>query len=268
MRKLFMILFCLLLTFSASAYVYDYADLYTDAEEAQIAAEAQAVYENSGIRCVLLTDFGIGDITAGLPNYAEDAVDMALLTIDMSAREFYLYQYNGEDGESAFRISTFESDAILDGILPDMANGDYFLAALVYLEMTADAYTDAEVFDPAVTGDDYVYIEYPDPIYPTIYPTEPAGFDWDVFCMMLFMGAAVGGIVVLCVWLSYKKKVHGEIYPLGKYANLALVEQQDNYINTTHTRVRISDSSSNGGARSGGGSRGGGGGARMGGRKF
>ncbi len=270
MKKLIPILLCLVLAISASAYVYDNADLYTDEEEAIIASEAEAVYAQSGLRCVILTDFGIGDITAELPEYTEGAVDMALLTIDMSAREFYLYQYNGEDGESAFRISTDESDDVLDGILPDMADGEYLLAALSYLEMTAEAFANEDVFTPAVTDDEYVYVEYPE--YGCDVYEEPQGFDWEVLCMLVVGGAVVGGIVVLCVWLSYKKKVHGAIYPLGEYANLQMRETRDNYIHTTHTRVRISDSSSGshhgGGGGFSGGSRGGGGGARMGGRKF
>lgn len=270
MKRLIPILLCFLLAISASAYVYDNADLYTDEEEAIITAEAEAVYVHSGLRCVIFTDFGIGDITAELPNYAEDATDMALLTIDMSEREFYLYQYNGEDGESAFRISTSESDDILDGILPEMADGEYLFAALTYLEMTADAFASVDTFAPAVTDDEYVYVEYPEYEYPSY--EEPQDFDWEVFGMLLLGGAAVGGIAVLCVWLSYKKKLHGAIYPLGEYANLTMRESRDNYINTTRTRTRVSDSSNShhgGGGFSGGGSRGGGGGgARMGGRKF
>lgn len=272
MKRLLPILFCLLFAISASAYVYDFADLYTDEEEAQIFAEATTVYADSGILCVILTDHGIGDITAELPYYAEDALDMVLLTIDMTAREFYLYQYNAVEGESAFRISSIESDIILDGILPEMADGEYFFAALTYLELAEDAFTNVEVFDPIETGKDYEYIEYPD----YGYPMEPEGFLWDVFGTAVLIGAIVGGVVVLLVFLSYKRKVHGEIYPLGEFADLALHEQRDTYTHTTRTKVRVSDSSSSsgghhrsgGGFSGGGGFRSGGGGARMGGRKF
>ncbi len=269
MKKLLPILFCFLFAVTASAaYIYDGADLYTDAEEVMFANEAAAVYENSGVFCVILTGHGIGDITAELPSYAGGAMDMALLTIDMTAREFYLYQYNAAEGESAFRISTAESDEILDGILPEMADGAYFQAALTYLELTEGAFGGEEVFDPAVTDEEYVYIEYPEYDYPGYdYSEEPAGFAWDVLGTTLLVGVIAGGIAVLCVWLSYKRKVHGAIYPLGEFANLALREQRDNYTHTTRTRVRVSDSSSHG-SHHGGSSRGGGGGARMGGRKF
>ena len=274
MKKLFLILFCLLLAISASAaYVYDGADLYTDAEELMLSTEAATVYENSGIFCVLLTGHGIGDITAELPSYAGGMVDMALHTGDMTAREFYLYQYNAEDGESAFRISTAESDGILDGILPEMADGEYFQAALTYLELTENAFNASEVFSPSVTDEEYVYIEYPEDEYDREYTySEDGGFAWEVLGTASLVGVIAGGIAVLCVWLSYKRKVHGTIYPLGEFANLALREQHDNYTHTTRTRVRVSDSSSggghSGGSRSSGGGFRGGGGARMGGRKF
>lgn len=285
MKKLLPILFCLLfaLTASAAAYTYDNADLYTPDEETEIAAAAEQVYTNSGLYCVILTDHGIGDILAELPIYAGDAVDMALLTIDMSAREFYLYQYNAEEGESAFRISSVESDEILDGILPEMADGDYFNAALTYLEMTEKRFNNDEAFDPALTGDDYEYIEYPTYDYPSYdypyeYPYEAEvnrGFPFEVIFMMAFVGAVAGGISVLCVWLSYKKKVHGATYPLGQFAKLDLIDSRDTFINTTKVVTRIPDPPSNsgghhrsGGFRSGGGGFRGGGGARMGGRKF
>lgn len=284
MRKSLLILLCLsLLTVSAFAvdlgYVYDDADLYTDDEEAKIIAAAEKVYGDSGLLCVIVTDNGMGDMLNMLPTLAGSAVDMALLTIDMSARQFDLYQYNAHEGESAFRISSSESDAILDGILPDMADGNYAAAALLFLQLAEESFTGAEVFDPAVPGDGYEYNEYyspeymaPEHDYPYVTEYKPS-FSISIVLMPLLVGLVAGGIAVLCVWGSYKKKVHGATYPLGQYAKLDLIDAKDTFITKNVVVTRIPDDppshhggSRGGGFRGGGGSRGGG--ARMGGRSF
>lgn len=74
-------------------------------------------------------------------------------------------------------------------------------------------------------------------------------------------GAVVAGITVLCVFLAYRKKQHGESYPLDRYAKLDLTQANDIFVGSHVTRVRINTNSSSGG-RSGGG----GGGGHRGGR--
>ena len=75
----------------------------------------------------------------------------------------------------------------------------------------------------------------------------------------LATGAVVGGGSVLGVWLYYRKKLHGTIYPLDRYAKLALTQREDRFVGRSVTRVRVQ--SSNGGS-----GRSGGGGGRRGGR--
>ena len=74
-------------------------------------------------------------------------------------------------------------------------------------------------------------------------------------------GAVVAGITVLCVFLAYRKKQHGESYPLDRYAKLNLTQANDIFVGSHVTRVRVNTNSSSGG-RSGGG----GGGGHRGGR--
>ena len=76
----------------------------------------------------------------------------------------------------------------------------------------------------------------------------------------LISGVVVAGITVLCVFLYYRKKRHGESYPLDRYARLNLTQANDIFIGSHVTRVRVHSSSS--GGRSGGG----GGGGHRGGR--
>ena len=68
----------------------------------------------------------------------------------------------------------------------------------------------------------------------------------------LAVGFVVGGGAALAVFLLYKRKQHGEIYPLDRYAKLNLTLCQDRFIGSYVTRVRVSNSSSSG-SRSGGG---------------
>ena len=85
------------------------------------------------------------------------------------------------------------------------------------------------------------------------------------FMALLFgaiSGLVVAGVTVLCVFLSYRKKRHGESYPLDRYARLHLTDKHDIFVGSYVTRVRV-QSSSSGGGRSGGG---GGGGGHRGGR--
>lgn len=70
----------------------------------------------------------------------------------------------------------------------------------------------------------------------------------------LVLGVLAGGITVLCVFLSYRRKRHGESYPLDRYAKLALTDSSDVFIGSYVTRVRVqsnNSSSSRGGHRGG-----------------
>ncbi len=285
MKRVFVLWLCIcLLSVTVAAaeaiYIHDDADLYTDAEEATLTSAAEGVLADSGLLCVLVTGYGLGDMTDALPAYAADAEDMVLLAIDMSARTFDLYQYNGSLGESAFQVSQSEADRILDGILPDMADGAYADAAAYFMELSETCFTNAESFSPDDRGDDYSYIDYGgdydyDYGYDYDYDYDEPSFSLESVGHWFVIGLAVGGISVLCVWGLYKKKVHGAIYPLGQFAKLDLTDTKDTFITKNVVVTRIADdppSHHGGGSRGGGrshsgGSRGGGG-ARMGGRSF
>jgi len=75
----------------------------------------------------------------------------------------------------------------------------------------------------------------------------------------LLVGAIVGGVAVLIVVIVYRRKQHGEIYPLDRYARLNLTLSQDRFIGSYVTRVRVNNSSSSGSRGGGGGSFSGGG---------
>ena len=247
-------------------YIYDDADIFEDNEEEKMERVAEEVYSDSGLLCVVVTDYGIGDMLSMLPAYAGSAVDMVMLTVDMSAREFDIYQYNAIEGESAFRISYSESENILDSILDDMVSGNYADAALMFVNMSESAFVNDSNY---VVGDydGYEYYDYSENAYDH---HEHKTFSIGMILLPLIVGAVVGGISVLCVRMSYKKKVHGSTYPLSQYSNLNITDSKDNFITknvvVTHIPDPPSHSGGGGGGFHGGGSRGGG--AHMGGRKF
>ena len=61
----------------------------------------------------------------------------------------------------------------------------------------------------------------------------------------LIIGAIVGIVTVVLVWLRYRKKKHGESYPLSRYADLYLTESHDRFVGSYVTRVRVQNSNSN-----------------------
>ena len=67
-----------------------------------------------------------------------------------------------------------------------------------------------------------------------------------------------GGGAVLGVFLYYRRKQHGESYPLDRYATLDLTESHDRFVGSYITRVRVQSNSGGGGGggRASGGSRG------------
>ena len=270
----FVLLLALLLSTAAAAYdatyIRDGADLLTDEEEAALTAHFDGIYADSGLLCVFVTANGSENVLQKLPDYADGAVDMLLLYVDMDARTFDLYQYNSEVGEAAFRVSSKESDAILDGILDYAIDGDWYGAAVYFADESEAAFLNDVGFVPGT--DEYGsegYIEYTPPAERT-----PVNL-FALFCQNLGralpFGLIAALIAVICVAASYKKKVRGETYPLDAYTNLNLTDSQDNFLNKNLvvTVIRQDPPASSGGHSGGSfGGHSGGGGGHMGGRSF
>ena len=64
-----------------------------------------------------------------------------------------------------------------------------------------------------------------------------------------------GGGAAFGVYLYYRKKRHGESYPLDRYASLNLTYHEDRFVGSSVSRVRIQSRSSGGGRSGGGGGR-------------
>lgn len=250
-----------------AAYIVDRANLLSDDEERALAAHFDEIFADSGLLAVFVTANGAENVLQNLPYYAGDAVDMLLLYVDMESRNFDLYQYNGEVGEAAFRVSEDESDTILDEILDYAIDGDWYGAAICFADGGKAAFLNGSNF---VGGKDQYgdegYIEYAPPDAHT--PVSPIALFFENLVSTLPVGLISALIAVICVVVSYKKKVRGETYPLDAYTRMDLTDSQDNFLNKNLivTVIRKDPPSSGGGGYSGG-SRGGGGG-HMGGRSF
>ena len=258
-------------------YVVDDAELLTADEKADVEAYYDRIYTEDNLLLVFVTAYGKGDVLSALPDYAGGAVDaggatdMLLLYVDMDARHFDLYQYNGVSGESAFRVNSSETDTILDAVLNYAADGDWYGAALCFADEGLPAFTNDANF---VSGEDHYgsegYQEYKKPDGPVTwqYKLELIG---GIAAGVLPIALLISLIVTLIVLASYKKKVRGAIYPLEAFTNVKMTASQDNFINKTLTVTTIhrdNDSGGSSGGSSGGGGGGGGGGGHMGGRSF
>lgn len=257
-------------------YVIDDAELLTADEKADVEAYYDRIYTEDHLLLVFVTAYGKGDVLSALPDYAGGAVDaggatdMLLLYVDMDARHFDLYQYNGVSGESAFRINSSETDTILDAALDYAADGEWYDAALCFADESLPAFTNDANF---ISGEDH----YGDEGYQK-YEKPEGPVTWQ-YKLSLIGGIAIGAlpialvislIVTLIVLASYKKKVRGATYPLEAFTKVNITNSQDNFINKTLTVTTIhrdNDSGGSSGGSSGGGG-GGGGGGHMGGRSF
>lgn len=236
-------------------YVYDEADIFTYEEIDIISKEAKALYESKNVRLVIVSGYGIEETDSYVPG--EDDAILLAFDMDPDIRERFLYQFSALE---QYNISDAEAEEIYDYVGETLAYSDFFDAALAFLEIAAEKYSNDEEF---VEGDydGYVYYEY----------SEADSFELSDVVLPLLAGIVIGGISVLCVKSSYKKKVHGATYPLSQFSKLNLTASNDDFVNKTVVVTRIPDPpSSSGGGRSGGGSigRSSGGGMRMGGRKF
>lgn len=230
------------------AYVIDDAALLTAEEVAEVKAYYDRIYAEDDLMLVFATAYGKGNITDALPDYANGAVDMLLFYVDMEARELSVYQYNATLGEAAFRLSSSESDSLLDALYTYAAEGDWHGAALCFAD---DGLAAFQIGADFVAGVDH----YGEEGYQSY--DEPLGLA-DVALGALPIALIVSFVITLIVWISYKKKVRGDTYPLNAFTKMELTASQDRFLNKTLAVTVIRQD--NGGSH--------GGGAHMGSRSF
>lgn len=240
-----LLLVCLLLPVGAAQFepIDDRAGLFSDA--AQFRAENADSADSYGVRYFLLTD-----TAKEAPSDREILTrcgidrkdDAAVLLVRYTGGTYYYDMYTWGLVNDA--LSDTDVDRILDdtGVYNNLKSGNIPAGATRWRALCSTYVAD--------------------------YAAEQA--EWEAgrvprgIAIMAVSFLVAGGIAVLCVALSYRKKVHGEIYPLERYAKLDLQLKSDRFVGSYITRVRVQSNNTSGGGRSGGG--GGGGGGHRGGR--
>ena len=223
---IFVTLFCFL-SVSASAYgekrVYDNSNLISKDEEAE--AYLAEFEEKAGVKIRIITThdqyFALSEV--GLKS-GESAIILELIR---SGGVYYyeLYTY----GDANERILDSEVDRILDNtvVYDNFKSGNFDGGIKVFCSLTEKAYRG----------------NLQEPVWKTILISTALAF-------------AIGGIVVACVVIKYKRKQKEPSYPLAKYASLILDRDmsKDSFITTRIIKTHVNSSSGgSGGRRSGGG---------------
>lgn len=232
--------------------VIDKLDILTPEEEKAL---SPASFDAHGIKFYLITmqtayvDDRLSDheiyVTCGMESPVYDVEDAVVLVVRMTGTDhaFYYDMYTYSDAYDIF--STLDVNRILDAdaVYDNLKAGKIKEGATAFFSLCArqiDAHYEAlaakERRKPLV-----------------------------VALVAVGAGVLAAGISILAVVLSYRKKLHGETYPLDRYARLELTHREDRFVGSYVTRVRVRSSGS-GGSRSGGGGGGGGGGGFRGGR--
>ena len=224
---IFVTLFCFL-SVSASAYgekrVYDNSNLISKDEEAE--AYLAEFEEKAGVKIRIITThdqyFALSEV--GLKS-GESAIILELIR---SGGVYYyeLYTY----GDANERILDSEVDRILDNtvVYDNFKSGNFDGGIKVFCSLTEKAYRG----------------NLQEPVWKTILISTALAF-------------AIGGIVVACVVIKYKRKQKEPSYPLDRYARLMLdpLTRRDEFMGSRVIKTRVNSSSGggSGGRRSGGG---------------
>ncbi|MBQ8356943.1 MAG: hypothetical protein IJX39_03945 [Clostridia bacterium] len=243
MRKVYFLVLCVLLiaalslpTLAHTATVYDQADLIPLRHELQMKQPYDCDVPN-GVNFYVVTASNrmTSREVVNLCHIGNDE-NAVVLVIDRQNDTYYyeMFTYNWADDA----LSDSEVDDILDDPeVYEYIKGGYLYAGwerfctLVESELQAQAQLERER-------------EARKPLMSVI--------------VGLVVAVLAGGGTALGVFLYYRRKQHGETYPLDRYARMHLTESHDRFVGSFVTRVRVQ--SNNGG--SGGGGRGPSGGSR------
>ena len=231
------LLFCLALMLNVGAEaasgamritVLDQASLF-DAEDLQYFADLQGTPVRGDVQLLLITsNYALSEGEVAALCGADRGAAVAALLIKPSGNSYYyeMFLFNRADK----MLTRAESDAILDNdqVYRNIKGGRLLTGATCFFELCVGEINEWHRQRPL----------------------------W-IVGVGTAVGTLAGGLSVLGVVLTYRRKRHGESYPLDRYAKLELTERSDIFVGSFVTRTRVQSSSGNG---SGGLGRGGGGG--------
>ena len=246
MRKTIILLLVLLLaalaflpTAAASDHVIDDGGFFTDAQKAEL--ESAYAGASGDTEFYLIT-------RDNLSTYLSDseAHRAAGLSGDPSAVVLLVYRTNGE---WRYNIYTFGK---VDSVLTDGDIDKILDAPEVYNNLKSGKTAEGASAFLTACQSRLSKRESTRRVKPVVYA--------------LIFGAVAGGGSVLGVVIAYRRKRHGESYPLDRYARLNLTDCRDIFVGSYVTRVRI-QSNNTGGSRDGSFGGGGGGSSFSGGHR-
>lgn len=254
--------------FAQGEFVVDDADLLTEDMEATLASQISSIQENYNIDVVIHTTMSIGDedIHSYSENfyltnaYAEDGLVFVinLNNNEVGNRDFYTY-YQGTVYDT-FGDEAYNSDYgfVNQGVLPYLANEDYYTAFLTYIKLT-ESYLTGEIYSGEGDYDYYVDDYYTDGATIT-YSSEPMS---PVVKELIVI--VVAGVVAFIIMSVMKSKMNtavikNEASDYVKAGSMNVTKHLDIFTYRNVTKTAKPKNNSSGGSRSGGGFSGGGGG--------
>ena len=218
-----------LATSSGGAFVIDAADLLSQSEEEAL---SQSYGESKhGTSLYLLTSgrqLSVSEVRSLC--LIESGESAAVLVVDRTGGTYYYEMFTFGHVDDV--LGSFACDDILDdsSLYSAIKSGRIYDGAARFFALTA-ARIDRDWYNPG----------------------ERFGGVAVSIAVGIVTAIIAGGAAALGVYLSYRKKRHGESYPLDRYASLSLTYSDDRFVGSTVTRVRVRSASSSGGGRSGGG---------------
>lgn len=211
-------------------YVFDessHLSAYQATELNRKLSDARELLGGADIVVIVTDDFD-SDVKTQLARhgYASSDKDVIGLTVFCSGTT---YEFDiGTWGSMSDTLSVKRLNQIMDVIEADVKAGRLFEGACKFVDATAEQYAKA------------IKKQNRNPFLVALP-------------VALVIGVVAGGVAVLCVVFSYRKKNRTPSYPLDRFARLYLSVERDVFLGSSVVKTKIVQSSSSGGSRGGGG---------------
>lgn len=233
--------------------VYDYADLLTDEEEAELTEACLAVEDEIETELyILTTDDAEGKDTVAYADdfgdehafgYDEPYGNYMILCIDMDNRVAWL----STSGKATSYLTERRIDSLLDDLYGYLTSGDYYNTCTSYIESSV-TYLSSE---PAHTEAETDPNQYQDTMY--VYDEEEQDASvLETVLFNLFIAMIIGGVSVLIMSFHSRTRVTASAGTYSK-GGPQIHRREDNFIRRTTTSRRIDNDNGGGGSSHGGG---------------
>ncbi|MBQ7915257.1 MAG: TPM domain-containing protein [Firmicutes bacterium] len=225
--------------------VFDYADVFTDAQAEELEQMAREIGEAQGLD-ILILFVKEGFSESELRRYSNEFYDNGgygyegpgstgvVLAVDIKSRKFY---FDTCDGANIY-FTESRLDALEDAVVPELSDNDWYEASKEFIRYMK---------------------KFRNPYLP-VSIGQRAAISASRLPMYILIAAAGSGLVVFIMVKGRGSRVTVNRNTYLHPGSFAMVQQDDIFIREYTTRRRIQRSSSGGGGGGGGGSRSGGGG--------